>query len=85
MFITVVSETLASGQSYKLAGEVGRLTRNIKIVGAAYAQQQAEAFGARVIASITKIGSNAYAGKCGSLDVFVFVFFLLLDWGLTSL
>lgn len=35
--------------SIKMAAEVGLLTRNIKIEGGAYAKQESQSFGARIV------------------------------------
>ena len=62
MFLTVFEETV-SGKSYKMAAEVGLLTRNIKIVGADYSNLQKESFGARVIVGQLVTPRSSYIGK----------------------
>ena len=52
-------EESVSGESkkYTMRGEVGLLSRNVKIIGAQYDDQEEEMFGARVIAAAFKEGS----------------------------
>ena len=52
-----VEEQLSNTKTYKLQAEVGLLTRNVKIIGATYDDQDEEMFGARVIAAAFEEGS----------------------------
>jgi hypothetical protein len=45
-----------------MAAEVGLLSRNIKIEGAAYAKQEGQSFGARIVVGQAVEGSNSYIG-----------------------
>ena len=56
------SETFANGKSYHISGEVGLLTRNIKIVGQGYPTIDEESFGARVLVGVTADATRAYTG-----------------------
>ncbi|XP_066271168.1 fibrocystin-L-like [Branchiostoma lanceolatum] len=56
------SETFSSGKSYTIAAEVALKNRNIKIAGAAYADQDAESFGARVLVGTMSSGGQTYTG-----------------------
>lgn len=49
-------------KSYKLAGDVGLLTRNIKIIGADYPDLSSESFGARVLVGSFSAGGIDYRG-----------------------
>lgn len=53
----------ANGMSIKMAAEVGLLTRNIKIEGGAYAKQESQSFGARIVVGRAAEGKNSYIGK----------------------
>jgi TRAP-type mannitol/chloroaromatic compound transport system substrate-binding protein len=48
--------------TYKMAAEVGLLTRNIKIIGDVYPTQQTDAFGARVLVG-TYEDERLYIGR----------------------
>ena len=56
-----VEESLGS-KSYKFRAEVGLLSRNVKIIGAEYDDQEEEMFGARVIAAAFKEGGLVKPG-----------------------
>ena len=58
-----VHTVLDNGQFYKVAAEVGLLTRNIKIIGGGYALQETEAFGARFLNGLKTI-----VGQDGSVS-----------------
>ena len=45
------NETTASGKSYKIAAGVGLLSRNVKVIGTSYPNQEADLFGFRIIVS----------------------------------
>lgn len=49
--------------SIKMAAEVGLLTRNIKIEGGAYAKQESQSFGARIVVGRAAEEKNSYIGK----------------------
>ncbi|CAH1247131.1 PKHD1L1 [Branchiostoma lanceolatum] len=55
------SETF-SGKSYTIAAEVALFNRNIQIEGAAYADQDDESFGARVLVGSFNTGGQTYTG-----------------------
>lgn len=65
----------ATDQSYTLAGDVGLLTRNIKIIGEDYPDWYTESFGARVlVGSIWTNDDTEYRGVLNSfsnLDLYV--------------
>lgn len=48
--------------SIKMAAEVGLLTRNIKIEGGAYAKQESQSFGARIVVGRGAEGKNSFIG-----------------------
>ncbi|XP_068431576.1 PKHD1 like 1, tandem duplicate 1 [Clinocottus analis] len=52
-----------SSSSYRLAADVGLVTRNIKIIGAEYPEMMAESFGARVLVGSYSSGGVDYKGK----------------------
>ncbi|ESO84871.1 hypothetical protein LOTGIDRAFT_131466, partial [Lottia gigantea] len=62
LVVYIYSETLATGQSYTLAAEVGHLTRNIKIRGAQYPAMEDESFGARLVVGRTAESTKSYVG-----------------------
>ena len=45
------SETLSSGQSYRIGAGVGLLSRNVKVIGTSYPNQETDLFGFRIIVS----------------------------------
>lgn len=62
LFFLAHTET-ANGMSIKMAAEVGLLTRNIKIEGGAYAKQESQSFGARIVVGRGAEGKNSFIGK----------------------
>ncbi|KAI8520669.1 hypothetical protein Bbelb_004230 [Branchiostoma belcheri] len=50
------------GKTYTFAAEVGSMTRNIKIAGAAYDEQEEESFGARLLVGSFNTGGQTYTG-----------------------
>nr|XP_055075127.1 fibrocystin-L-like [Misgurnus anguillicaudatus] len=52
-----------SSRSYQLAGNVGLLTRNIKIIGQEYPAMNTQSYGARVLVGTFTDGQNTYRGK----------------------
>ncbi len=64
-------ETLPDGRQYKMAAEVGLLTRNIKIEGADYPEGSipTQDFGCRVIVSKTMANGFEYVGKAKIANV----------------
>lgn len=51
-----------TSKSYKLAADVGLLSRNIKIIGGDYPQLYSESFGARVLVGSFSAGGIDYTG-----------------------
>lgn len=49
-------------KSYRLAGDVGLLSRNIKIIGGDYPDLYSESFGARVLVGSFSAGGLNYRG-----------------------
>ncbi|KAL7883851.1 hypothetical protein SRHO_G00015090 [Serrasalmus rhombeus] len=58
-----------TSQSYRLAGDVGLLSRNIKIIGQDYPNLFTESFGARVLVGTFSRGGIDYRGKAQIRDV----------------
>ena len=54
--------TLSDGQKFQMQGEVGLLTRNVKIVGNDYAELEDEQFGARVLVGSFEQEDILYTG-----------------------
>ncbi|XP_073714530.1 fibrocystin-L [Misgurnus anguillicaudatus] len=52
-----------SSRSYQLVGNVGLLTRNIKIIGQEYPAMNTQSYGARVLVGTFTAGRNTYRGK----------------------
>ncbi|XP_065144791.1 fibrocystin-L-like [Paramisgurnus dabryanus] len=52
-----------SSRSYQLAGDVGLLTRNIKIVGQEYPAMNTQSYGARVLVATVPRGEFHYRGR----------------------
>nr|XP_055075555.1 fibrocystin-L-like [Misgurnus anguillicaudatus] len=52
-----------SSRSYQLAGNVGLLTRNIKIIGQEYPAMKTQSYGARVLVGTFTRGNTLYRGK----------------------
>uniref|UniRef100_W5KUJ5 PKHD1 like 1, tandem duplicate 2 n=1 Tax=Astyanax mexicanus TaxID=7994 RepID=W5KUJ5_ASTMX len=52
-----------TSQSYRLAGEVGLLSRNIKIIGQDYPQLFSQSFGGRVLVGTFSYAGATYRGK----------------------
>ena len=46
-----------------MAAEVGRLTRNIKVIGDYYSDMYEESFGARVLVGVTADTERRYTGN----------------------
>uniref|UniRef100_A0AAR2IPV4 Polycystic kidney and hepatic disease 1 (autosomal recessive)-like 1 n=1 Tax=Pygocentrus nattereri TaxID=42514 RepID=A0AAR2IPV4_PYGNA len=58
-----------TSQSYRLASDVGLLSRNIKIIGQDYPNLFTESFGARVLVGAFSRGGISYRGKARIRDV----------------
>ncbi|XP_076865903.1 fibrocystin-L-like isoform X2 [Brachyhypopomus gauderio] len=58
-----------TSQNYRLAGDVGLLSRNIKIIGQNYPGLYVESFGARVLVGTFSMGGVKYRGKAQIRDV----------------
>ncbi|KAI4871505.1 hypothetical protein NFI96_027165, partial [Prochilodus magdalenae] len=58
-----------TSQSYRLAGDVGLLSRNIKIIGQDYPNLFTESFGGRVLVGAFSRGGIDYRGKAQIRDV----------------
>ncbi|XP_072530724.1 PKHD1 like 1, tandem duplicate 1 [Salminus brasiliensis] len=58
-----------TSQSYKLAGDVGLLSRNIKIIGQDYPELFTQSFGARVLVGAFSVEGINYRGKAQIRDV----------------
>ena len=58
----VVRDSYSSGISYKIGAAVGLLTRNVKIIGTEYANQDSDLYGFRIIVSDYSDGVNYYKG-----------------------
>ncbi|XP_053468790.1 PKHD1 like 1, tandem duplicate 1 [Ictalurus furcatus] len=58
-----------TSQTYRLAGDVGLLSRNIKIIGGDYPDLYTESFGARVLVGSVSVGGIDYTGKAQIRDV----------------
>ena len=57
-----MTETV-DGVDYRLAAEVGLLSRNVKIVGQSYGNQDKQAFGARVVVGKSSDGTKVSTGR----------------------
>lgn len=51
-----------TSQTYRLAGDVGLLSRNIKIIGGDYPDLYTESFGASVLVGSFSVGGIDYTG-----------------------
>ncbi|MCJ8746157.1 hypothetical protein PDJAM_G00138700 [Pangasius djambal] len=58
-----------TSKSYRLAGDVGLLSRNIKIIGGDYPGLHSESFGARVLVGSFSAGGIDYRGQAQIRDV----------------
>ncbi|KAI5615922.1 fibrocystin-L precursor [Silurus asotus] len=58
-----------TSKTYRLAGDVGLLSRNIKIIGGDYPELFSESFGARVLVGSFSAGGIDYRGKAQFRDV----------------
>ncbi|XP_066530272.1 fibrocystin-L-like [Hoplias malabaricus] len=58
-----------TSQSYRLSGDVGLLSRNIKIIGEDYPSLLTDSFGARVLVGAFSYGGINYRGKAQIRDV----------------
>ncbi|KAI5091821.1 fibrocystin-L precursor, partial [Silurus meridionalis] len=58
-----------TSKTYRLAGDVGLLSRNIKIIGGDYPELFSESFGARVLVGSFSAGGIDYRGKAQIRDV----------------
>jgi len=54
--------TLSDGTTFSIKGEVGLLTRNVRIIGKDYAEIEEERFGARVIVGVFEQDDTEYLG-----------------------
>ena len=62
LIFAVNEEQITDTRTYKMAAEVGLLSRNIRIIGAEYPDIETEAFGARVLVGTYSYESEIYTG-----------------------
>lgn len=59
------------GTSYTMAAEVGRLSRNVRILSNAYPNLAAESFGPRVVVGISAGDTAMYIGEADAVRLHI--------------